>query len=435
MSCNQPSPWHHSCQQQDILSTTPAHLQPVLKSVFSDLEFCTAETVGLPPEALILYLHIHNYLPCILLCLDMNGTIVSVNQFGASCLGYKPQELIDKPIFNLFASSEQQRLSEVLIGLLEESSTGKVSRWEFPLDCPGSKMDWVRVMAQVLHPGENSPVIMMVCEDITAQKQAEAALAQFQKASQEQFKEMQTVNHLKEEFLSTISHELRTPLTNMKMAIQMLSIILNQEQNMLSELSKPQIEGSKAARYFQILTSECDREINLINNFLDLQRLETSIKPIILEKIKLQEWLVRVVNAFSAKKNCSDKEVQVSVEANLPPFSCDPFSLEKIIIEMLTNACKFSPKGEKIIVKAESLSQKIQLQVTNTGVEIPPAELPRIFEKFYRIPSNDFWKRGGTGLGLALVQKLTHRMGGTIKVESGSNRTCFTIQFPMEIRV
>jgi signal transduction histidine kinase len=287
----------------------------------------------------------------------------------------------------------------------------------------------------VLHQGENNPVILMVCEDITAQKQAEAALAQVQKAAQMQSEEMQTVNHLKEEFLNTISHELRTPLTNMKMAIQMLSIVLNQEQNLSSELSKPQVERSKAARYFQILTNECDREISLINNFLDLQRLETSIKPVILEKIKLQEWLVRIVNAFSANNKCSDKEFRLSVEPNLPLLSCDPFSLERIIIELLTNACKFSPPGEKIIVKAESVSQKIQMQITNTGVEIPPDELPRIFGKFYRIPSNDPWKRGGTGLGLALVQKLTHHMGGTIEVESGSNQTCFTIQFPLEIRV
>jgi PAS domain S-box-containing protein len=432
MNFNQPSQWHYSCQQKDILSATPAHLKLVLESVSSNLELWTPETVSLPQEAFILYCHIHDYIPSILLCLDINGKIVSINQFGASCLGYTPQELIDKPIFNLFASSEQQRLSEALMGLLAESSTGKVSSWEFPLDCPASKMDWVKVMARVLRLEENNSVILIVCEDITPQKQAEAALSQAQKSVQAQLEEMQSVNRLKDEFLSTISHELRTPLTNMKMAIQMLGIALNQEQNLLSELSQPQAERSKAARYFQILTNECDREISLINNFLDLQRLETTIKPLVLEKIKLQEWLVRVVNAFHANNHCSDKEFLVSVAPNLPLLLCDPFNLERIMIEMLTNACKFSPSGEKVIVTAESLAQKIQLQVTNTGVEIPPDELPRIFEKFYRIPSNDPWKQGGTGLGLALVHKLTHHMGGTITVESGSNRTCFTIQLPLE---
>jgi signal transduction histidine kinase len=98
------------------------------------------------------------------------------------------------------------------------------------------------------------------------------------------------------------------------------------------------------------------------------------------------------------------------------------------LIELLTNACKFSPPNAEITVSAQLKSQNIQFQVINSGVEIPAVELARIFDKFYRIPSNDPWKQGGTGLGLALVEKLTKQMGGTIEVESGSNRTCFIIQ-------
>jgi signal transduction histidine kinase len=217
----------------------------------------------------------------------------------------------------------------------------------------------------------------------------------------------------------------------MKMAIQMLGIALNKEQNFFGEMAKPQTERSKASRYFQILANECDREINLINNFLDLQRLDTSNKPVVLETINLQQWLSQVIELFNVRnRDDCQHQVKLSVAPNLPFLVCDPFGLERVLRELLTNACKFSPVGEIILISAELKSKHFQLTVTNFGVEIPADELPRIFEKFYRIPSNDPRKQGGTGLGLALVQKLIKQMGGTIQVGSRDNCTYFTIELP-----
>jgi len=100
---------------------------------------------------------------------------------------------------------------------------------------------------------------------------------------------------------------------------------------------------------------------------------------------------------------------------------------------LLNNACKYTPPGERILLSARRHQDKIILRVTNYGVVIPANELPRIFDKFYRVPSTDSWKQGGTGLGLALVQKRVGRLGGTIEVESGEGKTCFTIKLPIKI--
>ena len=171
----------------------------------------------------------------------------------------------------------------------------------------------------------------------------------------------------------------------------------------------------------------------MINNFLDLQRLDTSSKSLILETIEVNTWLERVVELFNARnRNCCKQKLNLAIESDLPAIVCDPFSLERILVELLTNACKFSPANEEIIVSAKLKSSSIQFQVMNTGVEIDKAELPRIFDKFYRIPSNDPWKQGGTGLGLALVQKLTKHLGGVIEVKSGSDCTCFSVELPLE---
>ena len=100
---------------------------------------------------------------------------------------------------------------------------------------------------------------------------------------------------------------------------------------------------------------------------------------------------------------------------------------------MLNNACKYTPAnpGEVIGLSAYSVENKLYLSVSNSGIEIPESELPHIFEKFYRIPSTDPWKQGGTGLGLALIEKLMSYLGGTISVQSGQGKTTFTLEFPL----
>lgn len=105
--------------------------------------------------------------------------------------------------------------------------------------------------------------------------------------------------------------------------------------------------------------------------------------------------------------------MQITVFPDVYQLS-DSTSLRRIIVELLNNAYKYTPAGGKILVTACVLSDKMQIAISNFGVEIPVNELPRIFEKFYRIPSIDPWKQGGTGLGLALIQSLVKQLGGTI---------------------
>lgn len=445
MSSNQQSSSHYTCQDRqdrDTISTSTkaTNLEPV-RDRSSDLELCI-QTLRRTQEQLWFYRSMYESIPSICFTLDTSGSILFVTQFGAEYLGYAPEELVQKPIFHLFAPTDQQKLANALIELLAQTPLDKSANWEFQLACPTSKIKWVKVVAQVLLPDkEKHPIIIMVCEDITAYKQveysqalvdAETSLTQSKQMVQAQIDETNSLNRLKEEFLNTVSHELRTPLTNMKMAIQMLGIALNQEQNFFPEMAKSQTECSKVARYFQILTNECDREINLINNFLDLQRLDTAKKPLVLETIQVQQWARQVIALFNARKhNSCEHKLKLNIAPNLPPLVCDPFSLERILIELLTNACKFSPLGETIIIAAELNANNLQLTVTNFGVEIPADELPRIFEKFYRIPSNDPKKQGGTGLGLALAKKLIDHLGGTILAGSRCNSTYFTIQLPL----
>lgn len=276
----------------------------------------------------------------------------------------------------------------------------------------------------------NEQEIVLV-QQVAAQCAIAICQARLYQAVQSQVVQLEQLNTLKNEFISTVSHELRTPVSNMKMAIQMLGITLNKEQNLFAELSKPPAEQTKIARYFQILQNECEREINLINDLLDLQRLDMGMQNLVLTAVDLSEWIPNIVESFQVRAQRHCLSLEINIPSSIPNLICDRASLERVVSELLNNACKYTPPGEKITVSAEYQLGVIKLTIANSGVEIPESQLNRIFERFYRIPKADPWKQGGTGLGLALVQKLVTYLKGTIAVKSEHNQTNFIVSFPI----
>jgi len=273
---------------------------------------------------------------------------------------------------------------------------------------------------------------------------------------QQKIQELEQLNILKDDFLSTVSHELRTPLANMKMALQMLKIAPSPERQQ---------------RYLEICEAECNRETDLINDLLDLQRLQAESYQIALsEAINLQDWLPSFVEAFRSRTIERQHSLELDIPPDVPPIISDLTVLERILAELLNNACKYTPAGGKIIFRVRYQGQGTRNVSGSEGVtvaslqalggeesspppvgsycntpvlptpstiftvsnqaEIPAAELSRIFEKFYRVLNADPWKQGGTGLGLSLVQKLVEQLGGTIQVKSSGGWTSFIIQFP-----
>ena len=258
--------------------------------------------------------------------------------------------------------------------------------------------------------------------------------ARLYQAAQAQVKELERLNQLKDDFLSTVSHELRTPVTSMRVALQLLGVTLNQEMDLNAELQKPKTHQVRVARYYQVLKEECEREISLINDLLDLQRLDGGNHPITPQRINLQGWLQGLANGFHERTQARDQTLSIHLPEDLPHVFSDQSSLDRVFAELLNNACKYTPPGQQISVSAIAPNpDQVQITVTNSGIEIPAAELPRIFDKFYRVPSADPWKQGGTGLGLALVQKLLWHIGGEILVESANNQTAFTVSLPQDI--
>lgn len=241
-----------------------------------------------------------------------------------------------------------------------------------------------------------------------------------------QMAELERLNQLKDDFLSQISHEMRTPLTNIKMSIQMLEVVLGQ-QGLLTVETNPSADS--ITRYLRILRNQCQQELSLVNDLLDMQHLDAETYQLELTEIYLQDLIPRNLESFQDRIVQRQQSLQIAIAPDLPPLVSDWSSLFRTLSELVNNACKYIPPGGQITVTAQlSASDRIQLQVSNTGVEIPVAELPRVFDRFYRVPNTDRWQQGGTGLGLALIQKLVTYLGGSIRVESGAGQTCFIVE-------
>jgi signal transduction histidine kinase len=256
-------------------------------------------------------------------------------------------------------------------------------------------------------------------------------------AAQLQVQELERLNGLKDDFLNTVSHELRTPMANIKMATQMLEISIGHPQPVASDSNGDRAtinKGNRAERYLQILKEECQRETSLINDLLDLSRLDSGLEPLMPLTHRLQYWLPHITESFVERTHSQQQQLSITIDDELPPLTTDFNYLEMILTELLHNACKYTPPGDAIAVSTrfEPVTLNVILAIANSGVEIPAHELKYVFDKFYRVPNNDPWKHGGTGLGLALVKKRVERLSGAIAVASQDGWTTFTIQLPLQ---
>lgn len=253
------------------------------------------------------------------------------------------------------------------------------------------------------------------------------------RAARAQVDELRQLNRLKDEFLSTVSHELRTPIANVRMALRML------ETTSLSD---------KQRKYIEILESESQREAALIDDLLDMQRLEAGSVPVQPQTIHLQSWITQLVQPFQGRIASRGQTLSLRVFPNTLRITSDVNILQRILAELLNNACKYTAADGHIQLTCTASPNQVDLSngpsstdvipgtiriTVRNQAQIPPSELPHIFERFYRVPHADPWRQAGTGLGLALVQKLVTRLTGSIQADSYDGWTWFTVTLPLNI--
>jgi PAS domain S-box-containing protein len=290
---------------------------------------------------------------------------------------------------------------------------------------------WGQISAKALFIG-GQKIRLVQITDISDRKQVELDMRR-------NVEELQRLNIVKDDFLSTVSHELRTPLTSIDMAGRMLQLALENEA-IISENSDP--TTNKVARYLGILRDQTKQEGDLINDLLDLQRLNADAYTLNLTTIDLATWLPAITNPIEERAIAENQRFECIIADNIPTLYTDTSVLTRVLSELLNNACKYTPPDECIQLTVQYIQDGhpeadrantniVEFRILNTGIEIPEDEQELIFEPFYRAVKGDRWSKRGTGLGLTLVKKFIDRLSGSITIASGNNETCFTVQFPM----
>lgn len=369
-----------------------------------------------------------------MIVVNTEGRILFLNQSAELLTGWQQDEARDRDltdVFNVIFEETRLPIDNIAIAAIQQDRILFLSDRLLLTTKKGAVLPVTDSIAPIKNQKGLITGAVLVFHDDTQRRLQEEHNQALQRTQvlQRQAEELQRINQLKEDFLSTISHELRTPLANIKMAIQMLEMTLNQQGNLAPENNS---NPSRLSHYVKILHDQCNQELNLVNDLLDLQQLEAGAHPVEWVSINLYEWILERSAIFQERTQSREQRLQVLISPDLPVLTSDLRILTRIFTELLMNACKYTPPGEEILITADIHPEnRIQLMVFNTGIEIPADELIRIFDKFYRIPTSDRWQQGGTGLGLALINKLVIHLGGTIWAESGAGQTRFIVELPL----
>jgi len=229
------------------------------------------------------------------------------------------------------------------------------------------------------------------------------------------------VDEAKSDLISIVSHELRTPLTAIKAYTETL----------LDNLESPSFTMQE--KFLRIVNEECDRLSRIVNDVLDLSRMESGRRRLHASPVALQSLVQEVLTTLQPELQQKRLRVSLDLEAGLPPIEADADLLRQVLVNLIANAAKFTRPDTEITLRAHAAADRITIRVEDRGMGIPPDKLARVFERFYRIEEGGNERVSGTGLGLAIVKGVVELHGGTVRAESVVGEgSSFIIELPLK---
>ena len=225
--------------------------------------------------------------------------------------------------------------------------------------------------------------------------------------------ELEKVENERREFVANVSHELRTPLTTMRSYLEALAEGAWKDETI-------------APAFLEVTQTETERMIRLVNDLLQLSKMDSKDYKLTKEWINLSQFYNRIIDRFEMSKNQNVKFVRQIADNDIF-VEIDSDKLTQILDNIISNALKYSPEGGTVTFKVTELGEQVLISISDQGMGIPKNNLHRIFERFYRVDKARSRELGGTGLGLAIAKEMVNAHGGEIWAESeeGKGTTIF----------
>ncbi|WP_020617484.1 two-component system histidine kinase PnpS [Paenibacillus daejeonensis] len=332
--------------------------------------------------------------------IDREGTIVLLNRMAEEVLGFSARELVGRH----YAEAKQQyELAQIIQEGLEEREH---IREEITFYYPDERLLEIHLVP-VFHTREEFGGVLLVLRDVT---------------------EIRRLERMRSEFVANVSHELKTPIAAVKgFAETLLGGAVN--------------DPATANSFLQIIFDESERLNRLIGDILELSKVESRRVPLQLSPVEMSPFVARTMEFISSEATRKHISLEMSVEEGLY-VEADEDRLSQILINLLANGVNYTPEGGKVSITVEPVHKSgvkdhenydmIRIKIADTGIGIPKKDLPRIFERFYRVDKARSRSSGGTGLGLSIVKHLVELHKGTIVVDSSPGvGSTFTIELPV----
>ncbi len=225
---------------------------------------------------------------------------------------------------------------------------------------------------------------------------------------------------LRREFVANVSHELRTPLTSIRSYAETLTDYRDIPKEMEYD-------------FLHVILNESDRMTKIVQDLLELSRFDAGSSKLSIEKLSLEQSLHDVTDAIALEAKKHGHTVRLLLEEALPDISGDKARIEQVLLNILTNAVKYTPDGGTIDISGGCEDDSVWVKIKDDGIGIPREDLSRIFDRFYRVDKARSRQSGGTGLGLSIAREIVVRHGGDINIDSEPDEgTAVTITLPIE---
>ncbi len=346
--------------------------------------------------------------------------ITYINDIGAKILGFaSPHDVIGKDIDEFIIIDNQEEIRNKLF-YNDRSINIDGKPVEISIKTINGNLIEAESLSVCLKDGDEE-TLMTLSRDITERKKAEI----IRKESEENLKllnEAMEYDKMKNEFFANVSHELRTPLNVIMGVLQLLGLYTNRESNQCSAFD----------RYIKMMRQNCYRLLRLINNLIDITKIDAGFFNIKLVKCNIVKIVEDITLSIAEYVEANGLALEFDTNEEEKIISCDPDQMERIILNLLANSIKFTNPGGKISVAVETEENAVKIIIKDTGIGIPKDQLDIIFERFRQIDGTLARDHSGSGIGLSLVKSLVEMHGGSIAVESEMEiGTKFIIKLPL----